>query len=247
VQRRDAALLILGSAAVLGCFRLGMWQLDRLEQRRAFNRSVAERLAAAAVPLERLVLDTTARFRRVHVRGAFDYAEEIVHTSRVRRGVPGVHILTPLRRPGNDTAILVNRGWVYSPDGIEVDLTRWRDSTRAIVSGWLDRFAEASPRPVASSRNARAVHRLDHAQLRERFPYPIAPLILVWSDRAPQPADSLLPVRPAPPSLGEGSHKSYAFQWFSFGIVGILGIGAYLLRGRRARGSRSVGSVDAQP
>ena len=48
-------------------------------------------------------------------------------TGRTRSGSPGVHILTPLRIPESDTALLVNRGWVYSPDARTVDLTRWRE------------------------------------------------------------------------------------------------------------------------
>jgi hypothetical protein len=62
------------------------------------------------------------------LRGTLDYDNEIVHTLRGRGGSPGVNILTPLRRVGNDTAVLVNRGWLYAPDGITVDTKPWREA-----------------------------------------------------------------------------------------------------------------------
>jgi cytochrome oxidase assembly protein ShyY1 len=39
-------------------------------------------------------------------------------------------------------------------------------------------------------------------------------------------------VRIPPPSLSEGSHKSYAVQWFTFALVAIGGYGAYLVSQR---------------
>ena len=65
-----------------------------------------------------------ARFRRVRITGVPDYEHELIYAARTRRGSPGVNLLTPIRIAGSDTAIIVNRGWVYSPDGSSVDRAR---------------------------------------------------------------------------------------------------------------------------
>ena len=66
------------------------------------------------------------RDRRVSPRhgdaARYDFANEYALASRTRQGSPGVNIMTPLRIAGTDTAVLVNRGWVYAPDAMTVDL-----------------------------------------------------------------------------------------------------------------------------
>ena len=66
--------------------------------------------------------------------GRFDYEHELVLAGRTRQGSPGVELLTPVRVAGSDTAVLVNRGWVYSPDGATVDHARWREGDSARVT-----------------------------------------------------------------------------------------------------------------
>src|SRR2546423_10156202 len=111
------SILAISFAAV--SISLGFWQLRRLAARRAANAILVSRRFAAEVPLDSVPSDTAAaHFRRVRVRGAYGYPNEIVLTLRGRNGSPGVNILTPIRRPANDTGVLVNRGWGYSPDGM---------------------------------------------------------------------------------------------------------------------------------
>jgi surfeit locus 1 family protein len=227
--RRNALFLITGALAVLGCIRLGLWQLDRLAGKRAVNAAVTERLSRAPVPVEQLPDDTSrVRYHRVELRGTFDFDREIALTSRVRRGAPGVWILTPLRRADSDTAVLVNRGWVYSADGAAVDFAAWREPAPATVRGWTDGFSGEPGHPVSATSSSRAVHRLVLDSLRVRFPYPIAPYIVVWSDTTTVVPEAKVPVRLGLPSLGEGSHLSYAVQWFSFAAIGAIGMAAFL-------------------
>ena len=98
---------------------LGFWQLRRLSAQRQANVFLAARRLAPEVELDSLPRDTAAaHFRRVHLRGIYDHAQEIILTLRGRNGSPGINILTPLLRANKDTAVLVNRGWIYSPDGM---------------------------------------------------------------------------------------------------------------------------------
>lgn len=221
-------------AVVLGvaCVRLGLWQLDRRQERRAYNASVADRARHRPVDITMLAGDTTAsRFRRARVTGVADYAHEIVLGNRSRSGAPGVNLLTPVRIPGRDTAVLVNRGWVYSPDAATPVAGVWAESDSVAFEGYADILAPGAPSP-ANARRPRLVTRAVLADVQARVPYPVSPVYLV----AQLPADSArqgVPARLALPTVSdEGPHMGYALQWFTFAAIGFIGAGIALRSGR---------------
>jgi surfeit locus 1 family protein len=137
-----AGTLVL-AAAVLFFLRLGFWQLGRLEERRAANRSVAERLAAPPVTDLADVADTAGLFfRAAVVHGTFDSERSIVLPGRAYQGVPGVHLLTPLRLTDRAGAVLVNRGWVPSPDAATVDVRDFEVPGTVSVRGLILPFPD---------------------------------------------------------------------------------------------------------
>ncbi len=118
---------------------LGIWQLDRLDQRRARSAAIRARMAHPPVALgSDTVPADSLPFRRARVRGVFDLERQVIVVARSRRGVPGVHVVTPLRRL-DEPAILVERGWVPSPDGKTVRLSALVEpETTAVVGVLLD-------------------------------------------------------------------------------------------------------------
>jgi len=226
------ASLVLASLVVAGfCTRLGFWQLERLDERRAFNAFLRQRLAARPVQLSALPTDTAkARFRSVSLTGKYDYANEIVLASRTRQGSPGVNIITPLRVAGRDTAVLVNRGWVYAPDGMTVEVVRWREGDSLDGTGHVETFPAARKGRAKSATNANAYRWLDRELLSQRLSYPVAPYYVVLAS-APSAESPNVPPRLDPPSLDEGPHRSYAIQWFSFASISIIGM--FLLTRRK--------------
>src|SRR5438094_7022672 len=118
--RRDLAGLLVALAVAALCARLGFWQLDRLRQRR--ERNAVSRAAQARPLLEvtsALTLDS-ARERRLHASGVYDYAWERPWRPRSDQGAPGVALITPLKL-ADGSAVLVDRGWAPSPDAYHVD------------------------------------------------------------------------------------------------------------------------------
>lgn len=207
---------------------LGFWQLRRLSERRTANALLASRRFAPEVPLDSVPSDTAmAHFRRVRVRGAYDYGNEIVLTLRGRNGSPGVNILTPIRRAGSDTAVLVNRGWVYSPDGVTVDTKRWREGDSVDANGFVEVFPTRGPFDAPNPARPRSMRRLDRAGMRHLFPYPIANYYVVVTDSARSGSG---PPRVEPAPLDEGPHRNYAIQWFSFAAISIGGVIIFLRR-----------------
>lgn len=225
MKRLLSLLIPLACAALFA--RLGVWQLARHGERAALNHGLAERLAATPEPLGSLASDTAgARWKRVTVSGFFRYDLEQIHASRPSNGSPGVHLLTPLERPGYDTLLLVTRGWVYAADAASADLPRWREGDFATLSGYLVPLAEDGPPPPAERPNL--IRSLNRKAIEARIGRPVAPVQVVMTSDSAARADSV-PRRLPPPTLDAGPHRSYAAQWFSFAVIAIVG-GVILFR-----------------
>ena len=225
------AFAVLAAAVFV---RLGVWQLDRLHQRRAQNALIVSRLDSAVVDPRGLPPDTaTARFRRVRVAGVPDYAHELIYATRTRLGSPGVNFLTPVRLAGTDTAVIVNRGWVYSPDGSTVDEAKWHDRDSVFVG-----YAEEMPSRGGATFTSRpnVIARLSYDVVRKALPYPVAPIYVVALAGADSTVAPDRIARLTIPPLDEGPHFSYAIQWFGFAAVALVGAG-FVIRQSRARGA----------
>lgn len=236
MPRRTVVFVIFAVAAAVLFVRLGIWQLDRREQRRALNAVMGSRLDAATVDATRFLGDSTgARFRRARIAGAPDYAHEIVLAARSYNGSPGVFLFTPVHVAGRDTAMLVNRGWVYSPDGARVERSRWHDRDSS-WTGYLELLpASGSPPGGGAVPRDTLVYRLDRDELARALPYPIAPVYLVaMEDSVAARRDTMSAsnrvARLSPPPLDEGPHLSYALQWFAFAIIALVGAGVVVRR-----------------
>ncbi|HEU4564630.1 MAG TPA: SURF1 family protein [Gemmatimonadaceae bacterium] len=242
MTRRNAVALFLGLLTAAVCIRLGFWQLHRLEQRRARNAVAEERMRGPAVPPAELPRDTAAAlYRRVRLTGRWDWAHEIALTGRSRQGSPGVNLVTPLRPDDGGPAVLVNRGWVYSPDAATVDFARWREPEHATIEGYVVELPTAGSAGGAASSNPRHMRILDPARIAAVIPYPIAPYYVVAQGDGTRAAggapegEATAPVRLPPPELGDGPHRSYAVQWFSFAAIAVLGVSALIWQDVRAR------------
>jgi len=211
IDRRDLAGLVVALLVAATCVRLGVWQLDRLHQRRERNAAL---LAARARPL--LEVDgslpaDSARDRRLHARGVYDYVREQLWRARSYQGVPGVDLVTPLRLT-DGAAVLVDRGWAPSPDAYHVDQPAYREGDSAVVLG----LGMLAPRARGD---------VDPARLRDSLPYPLLPFVLqqLPSDSPTVPRSAALLRRWPIPEVSNGPHLSYAIQWFSFAVIIVVG------------------------
>ena len=222
---------LLGLAIPLACaalfVRLGLWQVSRHQELAAYNATVATRLAEAPAPFATLPEDTAAvRGRRITLTGRFRYDLEQVQAGRVNEGSPGVHLITPLERDGNDTLVVVLRGWVYSADAAGVDLARWREAESVAIAGYaIPLPAEGPPPPTDATRPLRT---LSQSALTARLGRPVALAQVVMTSDSAARADSV-PRRLRMPVLSAGAHKSYAIQWFAFAFIAVVG-GVLLFR-----------------
>ncbi|MGL4648981.1 MAG: SURF1 family protein [Caldilineaceae bacterium] len=236
-------LVLLGMAFLTW---LGMWQLDRLEQRRAFNLLVAERYNQPPYDLEAQGLPASLKeleWRRVEANGAFDFEHQVILTNQPGpNGEPGVRLITPLVF-GNGQAVLVSRGWVAQVEA-EVDHTAAFDEPDgAQVVGLIQesQTIENAPAPEGFQREW---YRLDVPAIANQMPYPLLPAFLMQLPEAGRRFDAR-PVRDEPPVLDEGSHLSYAIQWFMFAIIFGFGYIQYV-RWQEERWVRQAAEATAQ-
>jgi surfeit locus 1 family protein len=233
VRARDRVLLLVALVIAAVCVRLGLWQLERLSERRAWNSVVLSGLNQPAVPLDSLRGDAgEEQYRRTIVDGAYEPELELVLANRPRRGSPGVHILTPLRRAGTDTAVLVLRGWVYAPDATHAELGRWREDSARAQPGYVQQF-DTSKVEGSAVLEDRILRRLSYDAAAAAVPFPLERYLVVLIDGADSVAGA--PPRLETPSLGEGNHMSYAFQWFAFATIAVAGTLVFLRHSRRPR------------
>jgi surfeit locus 1 family protein len=221
IAARTRVFLGVAIIAAAVCVRLGFWQLHRRAERKARNALIMSRLDSAAVDVAALPHDTAlARFRRARVTGVPDYEHELIFAARSYRGSPGVNFLTPVRIPGRDTAVIVNRGWVYSPDGSTVDESKWRD-TSSTFTGYIEELPSVVGSSYAS--RPRVIARLSFGAVSKALPYPVAPFYVVALGDSVIAPDRL--ARLTVPPLDEGPHLNYAIQWFAFALIALVGAG----------------------
>jgi surfeit locus 1 family protein len=233
---RDA----LGAAFILAmcamCVRLGFWQLDRLEQRRARNAVVLAGMRQAPRPIDEALVAEMRRdperlaYRRVVARGRYLPAAELVLRGRVEGGRPGVHLATPLLLEDDGSVLLVNRGWVPAADAVTPAERPAPPAGTVVVEGILQEVPITQDRGgrSISARADTAYRRLDRGEAQARLGPRVLPMYLqLLGDTG---GARSLPVAVPPPPLDEGPHLGYAIQWFSFALIGVVGLVVLLRR-----------------
>ncbi|WP_029215166.1 SURF1 family protein [Kallotenue papyrolyticum] len=207
------------------CVRLGFWQLDRLDQRRAHNALLAARMSAPPIELVGQPIDVAANeYRRVVVRGTFDVQHEVIVRPSSLYEQPGADLFTPLRIAGSDQAVLVNRGWVPLAQSEPQARRQFAVSGPVQIEGLLrapkHRSSWGPPDHVPPGGRLDAWYRPDVERIAAQTPYPLLPFYI---EQLPGNTQQLPQPHPAIDITDEGPHLSYAIQWFSFAVIGVIG------------------------
>jgi len=224
-----ATLLVIAAMAVM--IRLGIWQLDRLEKRRAFNARVNAQISQPVLDLtgNAVAADLTQmEYRPVVVSGIYDPQGEVALRNQYWKDQWGVHLVTPLKISGSEQAVLVDRGWIPGADYQSGDWSQYTEAGEVSVRGVIrlsqskaELGRRADPTPAPGAGPLTTWNFVNIPRLAEQVNQPLLP---VYIQQAPDPAWSGLPYRSQPElDLSEGPHLGYAFQWFIF--AAILGIG----------------------
>jgi surfeit locus 1 family protein len=213
---------------------LGNWQLGRaaekLELKARFEAQAskppihvgAEELTASSVDL-----------RRVETRGVFEPRYAVFLDNRIYKGVPGYHVIMPLRPEQSDRYVLVNRGWMARPShrGELPDVRTPRDAVHvsgiAAVPGrrFLELSAEVIEGPIWQN--------LTIERYRSAIPISVQPFVI----RQHSALDDGLTRSWDPPDFGTDKHYGYAFQWFALAATILVFYAVTQFRRRRRAAS----------
>jgi len=209
--------LVLAIIAVL--INLAFWQLNRHDERQAFNATLASRFAEPIVPLESLLgQDPNAiEWRTVQVSGEYldDADVSVVNVSQDGRA--GYDPVSALSMP-DGRVVLINRGFLPlvapfppAPNG------------PVSVTGTVRATSQRKAGQVADSADGilKEVQRIDIDRLDAQIEGDVVDVYVELL--ASEPADSTSLSRIANPDFTTGPHLTYAGQWFIFAAFAVFG------------------------
>ena len=223
---RWGTLLVVVLTAVF--VRLGFWQLDRLEQRRAQNQQIQHLLDAPPYQMDATPIPDEQQIpgRWVTVTGEYDHEYQMFLILQNWQNRAGVNLITPLVLADGKTAVLVDRGWIPNE---ERENSPAYDITGPITLEAYIALPEALARQTAVDPTFQPeIYRVDTAVIDRQIPYHLQPIYLIqppgaagnvaWPYRQPHTID-----------ISDGPHLGYALQWFAFAIIAVAGF-AYFVR-----------------
>lgn len=210
------AIVLVGSFV-----RLGMWQLDRAEEKQAIFASYDK--AANQPPIAVADGDTLAnqaRYTPVSVRAEAIDSPLIILENRVVDQTPGIHLLQAARMD-DGSLVLLNHGWLEKrahSTQLDIPVLQSGDQT---YKGLVDRLpatgfklGELPQRHPESLRYS--VPRIEGWWLQQIFGTEIERVVLLTEQQSPwrrQWRPGLMPTE---------RHKGYALQWFSLASAVLL-------------------------
>ena len=221
----------------------GFWQLGRYNDRRDTNDEVTERLDEPLADIADIVsvddafsVGDDVRFRLASATGEYQTDDEVLVLNRSLNGAPGYWVLTPLLLD-DGTAVVVNRGWIpfrFEPGTPRAETAAPPGTTT--VAGMVRRTVEPEGIQSADEEGVvlDALARPDLQRYQQQLDYPVLPVLIQLEVQEPAAAE--LPVVVPRPALDNGPHLSYAFQWFIFATIGLIGYPLTLRRIHRSEG-----------
>ncbi len=196
---------------------LGVWQLDRGEQKQAMIEAVARAESGESRTLDEETAIGAGRPLRIAARGRFEPESELLLDNQSEGGRAGVRVLTPFRADAGQL-LLVDRGWlpvrpetrrpasVESPPAGVV-------SIRGLLTGLPGVGVRLGGSAIDPDARRPLLTYLDHAALRTFLgPRWVDGLLRMDADLA---GGFLRNYSPVPAAMPPARHRGYAVQWFA--------------------------------
>ncbi len=207
---------------------LGLWQLDRAEQKKVIDNGVTEAQQKQALDLNAFVASNSINkedfsleiYRTASLLGHYDNAHQFLLDNRTHQGKAGFHVVTPFLLKNTDKAILINRGWITyqgTRDNIP-DISITQETIK--ISGVMKRQARAivlnRDSGEVKNRYPKLIQSIELVELAKELKLVMLPIVIELDK-----TDNTGFVREWQPYYGSiDKHNAYALQWFA--MAGIL-------------------------
>ncbi|MFT4081831.1 MAG: SURF1 family protein, partial [Nocardioides sp.] len=217
---------------------LGNWQFSRLQDKRQDNDIIRTNEKADPEPARNVMavgtdLDDADEWRRVTATGTYDTADTIIW--RYRSGDHdrnGVDVVVPLVMSDGST-LLVDRGWMSTPDQDTLTTPPNAPSGTVTVVGWARADASGSATSVTAFGDLLGTRALSAVEAGKAIDHPTLGGFVNLDTENGASARGLEKVDM--PELNDGPHFFYGIQWWFFGVLGVVGFFYLLYDERRAQ------------
>lgn len=169
--------------------RLSWWQWNRHLEKQELIKVLDARLHEAPTPLSEVKERPVSQLvhKRLRVEGEYDFDREVVLRNRRYEGMAGVHVLTPLKIPGEERRLLVSRGFLPLVDAEQAARRKYHSPAGQTFVGLVKEpltahlLAPKDPEPTAGSW-VDAWLRPDLQKIAKQLPYPLFPFYVELMD-----------------------------------------------------------------
>jgi cytochrome oxidase assembly protein ShyY1 len=237
-------VLVLGAVFI----RLGEWQLDRLDQRRARNATTVANEARPVRPLAEVFgrpITDADQWQRVEAHGTFDGEHQFVVRYRSNGDDEGYEVVTPLRT--SIGVVLVDRGFVASGQGGRIPTVIPPPPGGEVTVVGHVRRNEQGRRSATNPVNGQ-VRLINSDAIAAVLGHPVLNGYLGLLEVTPPQTGGFTAV--ALPELSDGPHFWYAVQWFMFTGFAVAGIVVFIrgdLRDRRVEVAKATAAEASTP
>ena len=232
-------LLVVALGVTASFAGLGVWQLDRAEQKRTISAEFQARFGAAEIDLNFDPADARVALPGYQTVAAGRYrGATILLDNQVHRGGVGYLVYTVFELNGGEQSVLVNRGWISAGP----DRRRVPEIATPQVAQQLKGRLSAPPQGglrLAGSDDIESfgadlwrVQGIDFDALAGVIGAELLPITVLLDEDAPHGfIRAWTPPGGASGKLkGESRHLGYAFQWFALALTVVIVAGVLTLR-----------------
>jgi surfeit locus 1 family protein len=200
---------------------LGLWQLDREQQKIAMQLRYEQRQAQAPVPLEQINWrDEELGWMRISATGYYEPRRQFLLDNRIHETRVGYEVLTPFATDYG--LLLINRGWINQGATRQI-LPPLPVSTERVTVSALIYVPDGELMMLATDDLSgpdwpKVVQRIDL----EKFSAAFGDQFLPYSARLESGAEGLLQYNWQPINTRSETHRGYALQWFLMSLVLII-------------------------
>ncbi|PPK74292.1 surfeit locus 1 family protein [Methylobacter tundripaludum] len=201
---------------------LGMWQLDRSEQKRAFLKEQEQALATETLHLSTAIEHNTEalRYRNVEATGRYDVAHQFLIDNQISDGKAGYFVLTPFILTWETKAVLVNRGWIPLNQDRSILPDLQINKAEAIITGRINNFPSVGIKlagaEIPTEGWPSVVQVVDSDVLAKKLGYSLFQFQIELAKELP---DGYKREWHTSTIMQPEQHTAYAIQWFALALT----------------------------